>query len=146
MLISCYLRRGIVYIPTVGKSDRGSFRYIDPVETVPVLDTAELRKAFRDVTARGNPSIPTLRREDHTESVVAKAAGVKTYTAFANRALSWTIENEDNAIRIKGQKKLPRGGWVDDPDSIVVLQNCTDQGEMIEELIRIVQAADNIHN
>ena len=146
MLISCYLRRGTVYIPTVGKSDRGSFRYIDPVATVPVSDTAELRKAFHGVAARGNPSIPTLRREDHTESVVAKAAGVKTYTAFANRALSWTIEDEDNVVRIKGQKKLPRGGWVDDPDNIATLPHGADQSKMIEELIRIVQTAANENN
>jgi len=78
--------------------------------------------------------------------VVAKAAGVKTYTAFANRALSWTIEDEDNVVRIKGQKKLPRGGWVDDPDNIATLPHGADQSKMIEELIRIVQTAANENN
>lgn len=143
MLFSCYLRRGVVYIPTVGKVEGGPFRYIDPVAVVSVSRTAELQKAFYDAIASGNPSIPNLKREDHAESVVAKAAGVKTYTAFANRALSWTIEYEDGVFRIKGQSKLPRTGWVDDPDHIVELPNGTRREEMIEKLIQIIQEAES---
>jgi hypothetical protein len=134
---------GLVYIPTIGKVEGGPFRYIDPVAVVPISEISVLRRAFQDVIAHGNPPIPNLRREDHAESVVARAAGVKTYAAFASSAMSWTIEYEGDVFRIKGQKKLPRRGWVDDPDHIIALPNGTDQKGMIEELIRIIQEASS---
>ena len=58
MMYGCYLRKGIVYLTTLGKMNTGGHRDIDPVSVVPVSDTAGLERAFRETIARGNPIVP----------------------------------------------------------------------------------------
>ena len=61
-MYGCYLRKGIVYIPTWGKVEKGHYRGTEPVAVVPVLDVEGLRRAFRETIARGNPAMPRLPR------------------------------------------------------------------------------------
>ena len=49
MLVSCTLKNGLVYLPTVAKTEAGFYMNRDPVAVVQAVDTEVLRRALRDV-------------------------------------------------------------------------------------------------
>jgi hypothetical protein len=62
MLYSCFLKKGVVYVPTVAKLQTGAYTDIEPVAVVPVSNTESLRRAFLDAIARRTLSCLTRRR------------------------------------------------------------------------------------
>jgi hypothetical protein len=64
MYVDISLRQGIVYIPTMGKMDRGFYRGVEPVGTVEVSNTEALCEAIAAAITRGNPPVPILSRRD----------------------------------------------------------------------------------
>jgi hypothetical protein len=77
-----YLRRGTVYLPTMGKMDEGFYRGVEPVADVSASNTEEIRQALRATIARGNPVVPILRRSEIPPPVLLKYAGVKSWSTF----------------------------------------------------------------
>ena len=60
MLHSCYLRDGIVYVPTVATREREPvYSDIEPVTVVAAINTDAVRRALLDSIARRNVIIPT---------------------------------------------------------------------------------------
>ena len=57
MQLTCYLRGKVVYLPTLGKIGTGFYRYIEPIETASVSESAQLKRALLETIRRGNPSI-----------------------------------------------------------------------------------------
>lgn len=141
MLLSCYLRNRVVYIPTFGKVPGGPYRQIEPVAVVPVADIADLRRSVQEALARGNPEVPNLLRAEHGDPIIPKYAGVRTYSAFARPARHWLIDEKQGVYRIIGQRKLPRGGWVDDPAQTVTFSAGSSADDMIDRMIAILQEA-----
>jgi hypothetical protein len=80
MLYKCYLRNGIVYVPTIGNR-RGVYTVIEPVAVIPVANTEGLHAAFRDAIARKNVDVPTVKGK-RPPPILPKYAGVKTSAAF----------------------------------------------------------------
>jgi hypothetical protein len=58
---SCYLRKGIVYLPTYALAEAGFYTMIDPAAAVPVSDTEALKRALIETFARGNPTVRRRR-------------------------------------------------------------------------------------
>jgi hypothetical protein len=58
MLVHCYLRRNIVYVPTLARLKTGAYRDIEPVAVLSAADTDGLRRAISDALKRGNEIIP----------------------------------------------------------------------------------------
>jgi hypothetical protein len=59
MLFTCYLRDGIVFIPTVAKRrSEPIYTNIEPVSVVPVDSTEGVRRALLETIARKNVVIP----------------------------------------------------------------------------------------
>jgi hypothetical protein len=141
MLFSCYLRKGFVYIPTVGKVEGGPYRQIEPVAVLPVSHAVDLQHAFEETMMRGNPAIPNLARADHGDPVILKYAGVKTYSAFGRGAQYWMIEENQGAYQIIGQRKIVPRGWVDDPKQTVRFPAHTELDVVIRRMIVILQEA-----
>jgi hypothetical protein len=137
MLFECYLRNGIVYIPTVGRVDEGFYRSIDPVTIVPVSDTMGLQNALRGTMTRGNPNIANL---PGSELVLPRSAGVKTWTAFARGALTWNIREQEGTWQIIGQRKRSDRGWENDPNQIIALPTGAGVDEVCNRLISVLQA------
>jgi hypothetical protein len=135
------LRKGIVYVPTMGKMDKGFYRGIDPVAVVPVSNTAALHQALAETFARGNPHVPILRRRDWPPPVVLKYAGVKHWSAFERGMRLWSIVERDGVFRIAEQEKKPDGMWRDDPSHIVDFPPQVRVEEVLDRMIAILQDA-----
>ncbi len=139
MDLTCYLRKGIVYIPTLGMMDRGLFRHIEPVWVVPVSDKAALRRAILDTIARGNPPVPKIIGGDYGPPVLPKYAGYKSWTGFGKGANPVSAEEKDGIYKIVGQRKRPDRGWHDDPEQIYTLPAGSTVDDLCDRLIEFLQ-------
>jgi len=139
MFCDCYLRKGIVYIPTEGMMNPGLFRNVEPVAVVPVSERDALHQAFAETIARGNPKVPLPRGSDIPPPLMPKYAGVKSWGAFARGTTTWWISEKEGIYRIQGLRKDGRG-WVPDPDKLDTFPPGTGVDEVIERMIEILQA------
>jgi hypothetical protein len=137
MLYQCYLRKRIVYVPTVGKRG-GAYTDIDPAAVVPVADTEGLRRAFLSAIAKKNVPVP-LQKGKRPPPVILKYAGVRTWSAFANGTLVWNIDEEEDLYQIVGHRVHPDGYWVRDEEQKIRFPPGTSVDVVIDRMIAILQ-------
>lgn|SRR5579862_240159 len=130
MYLSLYLRRGMIYIPTMGLNTAGYYSSVDPVAVAPVSDTIALRRAFQEAIMRGNPRVPTPDHSKGHKPVILKYANVNTWSAFERGASTWSIDDKDGVYRIIPCRRRPDRGWEDDLQNAVILP----PGSTIDEL------------
>jgi hypothetical protein len=140
MLWRFYLRKGIVYIPTLGKIDKGFYRGVEPVAVVPMSNTEALHRALLDAVMRGNPAIPRLQQGERHTPITLKYAGVKTWSAFERGTSYWGIEERDGIFRIVFHQRAETQGWEEDKEKRITFPEAT-ADEVIERMIAILQAA-----
>jgi hypothetical protein len=145
MWCHCYLRNGIVYLPTTGIMGKRVYRDVEPVAVLPVSNTEALRRALYETIARGNPQVPSFKNSEWPPPVNLKYAGVKTWNAFARNASLWSIEEKDGQFRIYSYKKDGHGGWDQDQEHVELLPPGSTVNELIEHMIAILQEATR-HN
>jgi hypothetical protein len=136
-----YLRKGILYVPTMGKMDEGFYRGVEPVAVSSVSNSEGVRECLRGAIARGNPTVPILPRRKIPPPVLLKYAGVKSWSAFERGMSSWTLKKQDGAFRIAEQIKYPDRMWRDDPDQIVSFPPGTPPHEVVDRMVTILQDA-----
>jgi hypothetical protein len=141
MHCTCYLRKAIVYIPTLGMMDKGLYRHIEPVAFAPLSDEDSLRRIFAEAFARGNPKVPLLKQPDTSPSVILKYAGVKTWRSFVRDASTWSIDEREGTYKIIGYRKDPPNGWTHDRSQDEIFPEGTSANEVIERMIAILQEA-----
>src|SRR5579871_798522 len=95
-----YLRNRTVYVPTMGRMDKGFFRGIEPVAVVAVSETEALHKAIGEAIVLGNPDVPIPKRSEWPKPVLLKYAGVKSWSAFERGMQLWGLEEKDSAFVI----------------------------------------------
>lgn len=140
MLFQSYLRRGIVYVPTTARRGTSVYTAIDPVAVLPVGDTEDLRRAFRETIARKNVAVPLVKGK-RPPPVLLKYAGVRSWSAFARDASTWNIEENDGAFQIVGHRMHPKGYWVEDPEQKIEFPRSTPVDNVIDRMIAILQEA-----
>ncbi len=139
MLWQVYSRKGLVYVPTVARTEAGYYMDIDPVEVVPAKDTPSLERAIKKAISNGNPIVPTPSRAAFPEPVVLKYAGMKSWRAFENGASNWTIVQKDGIYEIKpGRKRLDKG-WEDDPAKVESLPRGVRLDEVAQRVAILIQ-------
>jgi hypothetical protein len=143
MLITCVLKDGVVYLPTVAKTEAGFYMDREPVALVPVTNPDALRQALKDAARRGNPIVPTPKRNAFPPPVLPKYAGVKSWSKFMQGASEWTIAEDKGAYRIVPYRKDPTGGpsWVEDRDHKIDFPPGTTADEAFSRMIAIMQDA-----
>jgi hypothetical protein len=141
MHLDISLRKATVYIPTMGKMDRGFYRGVEPVDVVAVSNTEALREAIAGAIARGNPPVPMLRRGDWPPPVVLRYAGVRSWPAFERGMTLWSIEEKDGSFRIIPQRKHPDGMWKGDPDRTISFPSNAALDEVVARMVGILQEA-----
>jgi hypothetical protein len=140
MLYSCYLKNGVVYVPTVVQLKTGAYTDVEPVAVLPITNTDGLRRAFLDAIAKKNV-IVSAPKGKWPAPVLLKYAGVKTWPAFVRGASSWSIEEEDGIYRIVGYRTHPKAYWEEDPDQKIEFPPDTTVDTVIARMIAILQDA-----
>jgi hypothetical protein len=140
MFFHLYLRKGIVFVPTMGLVPGGPYRDMDPVGVAPLSNLDAVRQALRDAISRGNPPAPRYPPGGHPQPVVVKYAGVKSWSAFARGTLPWGIDEREGKYQIIGYRRDP-DGWRQDPEQKVDLPVGSTANDTINRLIAILQDA-----
>jgi hypothetical protein len=99
-----YLRKGTIYLPTMGKMDKGFYRGVEPVAVVAASNSDGVRQALQATIARGKPIMPMLRRSEWKPPVLLKYAGVRYWSAFERGMSLRTINYDGTSFQIAGQK------------------------------------------
>jgi hypothetical protein len=141
MHCTCYLRKGVVYIPTLGMADKGLYRDVEPVAVTPLSNSGALRQAFAQAFTRGNPQVSIPKQPDTSPSVLLRYAGVKTWRAFARDASIWSIDERGGTYKILGYRKDPPNGWTHDRSLDETFPAGTTADEVIGRMIAILQEA-----
>ena len=141
MYFHFYLRKGMIYIPTVGKMDKGFYRDIEPVAVVSASDTETFQHALAATVTRGNPDVPMLRRREWPPAVVLKYAAVRSWSAFERGMSLWGLEAKDGTWQIVGKKKKADGATVDDPEQTITFPPGASIEDVISRMISILQHA-----
>lgn len=146
MLVSCTLKNGIVYVPTVAKTETGFYMDREPVAVVPAANTEALRRALYDVVARGNAIIPTPKRNAYPPPVLPKYAGEKTWSAFMRGVSEWNISEKDGNYQIVQYRENPKrdGSWIEDPDRKIEFPAGTTIDDVIDRMIALVQGTTRL--
>jgi|SRR6185312_7878001 len=140
MFHHCYLREGVLYVPTVGKRG-GAYTDIEPVAVVPITNVDGLRRALLDAIARENPAVP-LQKGKWPPPVVLKHAGVKTWASFERHTSTWNIEEKKNGnYKIGGYRRHPDGYWVEDREQEIEFAPGTAIEAVVDRMIAILQEA-----
>jgi hypothetical protein len=138
MFFHLYLRKGIVFAPTMGLVPGGPYRDMEPVAVAPLSNPGAVRQALRDAISRGNPPAPRYPPGGHPQPVVVKYAGVKSWAAFARGTLPWGIDETDGTYQIIGYSRHP-DGWRQDPNQKVDLPAGSTVDDAIDRMIAILQ-------
>jgi len=109
----------------------------EPVAVVPVTDDANLRRVFRELIARGNPTIPAMRPSE----ILPKYAGLNSYGAFTRGLSYWTVEDEKGFWQILPWRKAKPRGFVPDPAGKISLPPGTSVDALCDRMIEILQTA-----
>jgi hypothetical protein len=141
MYCEIYLRRGTIYLPTMGRMDKGFYRGVEPVTAVSVANIDALHKALAAMIARGNPKVPMLLRREWPPPVLLKYAGVKNWSSFERGMQFWALEEKDGHFQIAGNSKQPDGMWKDDPKQTMIFPPGSTVDDVTARMIAILQDA-----
>jgi len=136
-----YLRKGIVYVPTVAQTEAGFYLGVEPVDVVPVANTEALQRAILRAIKTGNPKIATPTRANFPEPVLLRYANVKSWPVFEKNALFWNVAEKNGLYEIyRGRKRADRG-WDDDPAQIQRIQPGLGLHEICDRIASLIQSA-----
>jgi hypothetical protein len=143
MLITCYLRENIVFVPTVVRRASGPiYTNIEPIAVIPLGNLDSVRQALRDSLKRGNAVIPDPDPQDRdAPPVILKYARVRSWLAFFRTACTWSIRDDDGLFKIINYRKHPKGYWEQDLAQEIKFLPGTTVGELIDRMIAIMQRA-----
>jgi hypothetical protein len=139
LLVHCYLRHQIVYVPTVVKLKTGAYWDIEPVAVCPIANTDGMRRAVAGALARGNAVISPPPKDRWPPPVILKYAGVKTWSAFARGTSPWTIRERSGLYEITASRDHPDGYWVDDRERTFELPPGSSAEDTVKRMIEILQ-------
>lgn len=138
-----YLRKDVLYLPTMGKMSEGFYRGVEPVAVASMSNIADVRQALRSTIARGNPTVPMLRRSEIPPPVLLKYAGVKRWSEFERGMKFWTIKDDGGSFQILTEAKLPEGYWKPDPKQTITFAEGTSADEVIDRMITLLESANS---
>src|SRR5579884_1186586 len=119
MLHNCYLKRNIVYLPTVVSQGTAVYMEIEPVTVVPVADTEDLRRALRDTMTQPNAFVPPSLEDARKSAVLLKYTGDRSWAALMRGASLWSIKERNGTYQIAGHRTNQKGYWQRDPNQTI---------------------------
>jgi hypothetical protein len=141
MLFNCYLRGGIVYVPTVARrKSEPIYTNIEPVAVVPVSSTEDLRHALLETITRKNVVIPDRDPNAlRAPPLLPKYAGVRSLSAFHRNASTWSIAEDNGVYKILHYRNHPKGYWEEDSAREIQFPARTAVDDVVDRLIAILQ-------
>ena len=142
--VTCYLRKGTVYVATFGRAQSGVDVMVKPIAAVSLGKIDELRMAIKEGLSLSNPVLqvgPSAAEEDrHALLVLADA---ESWTDFDRSSTGrWSLIPHNDAFEIISSKNYSKkGGWVKDLEVVNFLPAGTTLDAACDRLLEIMRAA-----
>jgi hypothetical protein len=142
MNISLRLHNGIVHIPT--SHDVGSFFYEgNPIASVPVEQTKELRQAIVTAIGYGNPlmSRDQARALIHSKNPpLLKVTGARSWHVLDRDTTGlWSLTDRNGVYEIRVDEPMEPRGWHEDKAKRLSFPAGTQVEKVIDRLIAMIQ-------
>jgi hypothetical protein len=143
MLFTCYLRDGVVYVPTMARrKSEPVYTDIEPVSVVSLDNPEDVRRALLESIARKNIIIPNPDPSAlRAPPLILKYAGVRSWSAFFRNASTWNITEDDGVYKILYYRKHPKGYWQPDLAREIQFPMGTTIDDVVDRMIGILQEA-----
>jgi hypothetical protein len=143
MLVTCYLKDGIIYLPTMARRETEPvYTDIEPVAVAPLDDLDHVRRVLFESFSRKNITIPSRdAKASRAPPVILKYAGVRSWAAFFGSASTWNITEDDGLYKILFYNKHPKGYWEPDPGREIQFVPGTTVSDIVDRMITILQEA-----
>jgi len=143
MLFSCYLRDGVVYVPTIARrKSEPIYTTIEPVAVVALSNSEDVRRALLETIARKNVVIPDPDPKAlRAPPWMLKYAGVKSWSAFFRNASTWSFREDDGVYKIIFYRKHPKKYWEQDLAQEIQFPVETTVDDVVDRMIAILQKA-----
>jgi hypothetical protein len=141
MLWHVYVRKGMVFIPNVARTDAGFYVDIDPVAVVESAIRQSVIDAIKAAVVRGNPRIDSPKRATFPKPVVLSYAKVKSWAAFEQGASCWIISNAESTFQLRPQRTNPSGGWEDEPAKVRIFSGSAALDELANAIADQINVA-----
>lgn len=141
MMFKCYLKKDMVYVPTVVRLQSPVYMDVEPVAVVSVEDSAGLRKAFFDVIARKNDSANPTTDDIQGRPIILKYTRDKSWSAFQRGASNWHIKINDGSYQIVPYSTHQKGYWTPDLAHRIDFPSQATVQDVINRMIGILQQA-----
>ena len=115
MIWYIYLRKGLVFVPTVSRTEAGYYMDINPVAVHAASDYAGIVDSILTSISRGNPVIATPSRGNYPAPVILAHAQVKSWGTFEKSAVCWKVRLKESEYQLCLMRKSHGRGWEDDP-------------------------------
>jgi hypothetical protein len=144
MLFTCYLRGGIVYVPTMARRESEPvYTAIEPVAVVHLTETENVRRALLETMARKNILIPQPDPKAlRAPPLLLKYAKAKSWSAFFRNASTWSITEDDGAFKILNYRKHRGGHWQEDTEREIQFPVGVTRDDVVDRMIAILQESD----
>lgn len=133
----CYLRKGIVFLPVMKKTEAGFYICVDPVSMINVTSTTELRRAIGIALARPIPIVSTPPRDAKLNNIL-EVTGLRSLSAFDRSAVCWAIKEHQGIWKIAIQRSHKEGGG-DDKSQLITFPPGTSVDEVSDRLFQVIQ-------
>lgn len=137
-----FVRRDVAYIPTCARTEAGFYFDIEPIEIARISNTDEFRKAIKAALSRGNPTVPTPRREDYGKTPILKYAKVKSWPQMERESSFWGITENNGSYEFGPYRRRSDKGWEEDTSRIVKIPSFAAMDGIVEQIVSEVQRSD----
>jgi hypothetical protein len=141
MLHKCYLKKGIVYLPTVVNQGTAVYMDVEPVITVPVIDAGALRQTLSDLISKPNTFVTPSVEDARKPPVILKHSGDRNWPSFRRAATCWVIKHKGGLYKIAGHRTHQLGYWEEDPEQTIQFPPGTTADEVVDRMVAILQDA-----
>ncbi|HEV2675575.1 MAG TPA: hypothetical protein VGV37_13610 [Aliidongia sp.] len=132
----CYLRKGIVYLPNMKKTEAGFHIGVEPVLMINVNKMEELSRAIHETLSKSIPIVPTPPRDAKLNNIL-EVTKLRSWSAFEKDAVRWVISEHQSTWKIAIQRSRKDGGG-DDKENLIVFPPGTTVDEVSERLFQVV--------
>ena len=138
--VSIYLREGRVYLPTLAISRDGVITMHDPVLVIPVTEPDRVALAVATAISEPLAQVDLISPSvlDRKPGVLAQAAKVRSWAAFARPAQLWVLRHRDGHLALMSAHHAYNLAFQEDPEPVRTWPKGADTATVGTEAVRLI--------
>lgn len=133
--IPVYHFKSEIIVPTMGSTESGISRLIEPVQVLPNPNLEELLEALEIAAEMGNPRVERSSKPS-AKPVLLRFSKARTLRQFEEGALAWEVDLRPTSAIVTPSVRHPEGGFVEVPAKAVTFHGPNLLSQAAEHILR----------